>query len=217
MIATIHQPDFMPWVGYFDKIKNSDILIFLDDVQFSRRGWTHRDKIKISNYSKWITIPVKKKNNYYQEIKDVQIEEGYNLKKHHLNLIKEAYRKSKNFDQIFPGLENIYNKKFKFLIDINVEIIHLFCAMFEIERKIFFSSNSSLKSKSSNRLVDILNIYKSKKYLTGEPSKNYIDLDIFNKNQIEIIWHKLDEKEYKKKYDKFDKSLSALDFLMNKK
>ena len=61
MTTVIHQPDFMPWMGYFNKIQNSDLLIHLDDVQFSRRGWTHRDKIRIHNNHTWLTIPIEKK------------------------------------------------------------------------------------------------------------------------------------------------------------
>ena len=64
--------------------------------------------------------------------------------------------------------------------------------------------------------MNLLELNNSKKYLTGEPSKNYMDIDFFKKKSIEIIWHDLDQNEYKIKHDQFDKSLSTLDFLMNK-
>ena len=217
MITTIHQPDFMPWIGYFDKIKSSNLLIYLDDVQFSRTGWTHRDKIKILDNYSWLTVPIEKKNNYYQLIKDVQIKDSHDLPKIHLSLIKNAYRKSKNFDHVFPDLETIYNKKFKFLIDINIEIIDLFCNILDIKKKTLFSSEYNLETKSSERLIGLLEVNNSKRYITGEPSKSYIDVDLFKKKEIEIIWHELDEKEYIKKQSKFDRNLSTLDFLMNKK
>ena len=217
MTTVIHQPDFMPWVGYFDKIQNSDLLIYLDDVQFSRRGWTHRDKIRIHNNHKWLTVPVEKKNNYFQEIKDTKIKDYSSLGKFHLDKIKSAYQKSKNFEDLYLELEIIYNKNYKFLIDLNLDLIDLFCNFLNIKKKTLFSSNFNLRSKSSERLIEILEINKSNKYLTGEPSKNYIKLDLFKQKKIEIIWHKFDEKGCIKQYNEFDKNLSALDFLMNKK
>ena len=216
MITTIHQPDFMPWIGYFDKIKSSELLIYLDDVQFSRRGWTHRDKIKVLDKFVWLTVPIEKKNNYHQSIKELKIKDNLALYKIHLDIIKNAYRKSKNFDQVFPSLEKIYKKNFNFLIDLNIEIIDLFCDFLEIKKKTFFSSQYNISTKSTERLIDLLEINNSKKYLTGEPSKSYIDTDIFKNKGIEIIWHNLDEKEYIKKYERFDRNLSTLDFLMNK-
>ena len=75
-------------------------------------------------------------------------------------------------------------------------MIDLFCNFLKIKKKTLFSSNLNLKSKSSERLIEILEINKSNKYLTGEPSKNYVNLDLFKQKKIEIIWHKFNEKEY---------------------
>ena len=150
MIRTvIHQPDFLPWIGFFDKIQKVDQFIILDDVQFSRRGWTHRDKIKINNNFKWLTIPVKKKNKYHQLIRDVQIEDIYSTKKNHINLIKEAYKESNNFEEIFPSLQRIYNKNYNYLIDLNIDLIKLFCELLQIDKKYIFSSRANVTSKSS--------------------------------------------------------------------
>ena len=86
MIATIHQPDFMPWIGFFDKIKKSDVYIILDDVQFSRSGWTHRDKFLSKDRKiQWLTVPIKKKGNFFSKISDVQIDYQTNWIDKHLN------------------------------------------------------------------------------------------------------------------------------------
>ena len=217
MITVIHQPDFMPWMGYFDKIQNSNLLIYLDDVQFSRRGWTHRDKIRNHNNHTWLTVPIEKKNNYFQKIKDTKIKDYSSLGKFHLDKIKNAYKKSINFEDLYLELEKIYNRNHKYLIDINLDLIDLFFNFLKIKKKTSFSSNLNLNSNSSERLIEILKINKSNKYLTGEPSKNYIDLNLFKQKKIEIIWHKFNEKEYMKQYNEFNKNLSTLDFLMNKK
>tara|TARA_Y100000816_G_scaffold273963_1_gene240776 strand:+ start:178 stop:846 length:669 start_codon:yes stop_codon:yes gene_type:complete len=217
MIISIHQPDFMPWIGYFDKIKESNVHIFLDDVQFSRRGWTHRDKIfSVSeNMAKWITVPIKKKSKYDQKIKDVIIDNSVDWKKKHLGQIKTNYNKSKNFNIVFSKINFIYSKNHNYLIDLNIEIINSFCEFLKIKRKMEFSSNMSLNSSASDRIIEILKKKSCKNYITGLPSKNYLEMSNFKKNNIEINWHILNDSIYKKNYKNFDKNLSAIDYLMN--
>ena len=100
MIVTIHQPDFLPWLGFFDRWEKSDLYIVLDDVQFIRRGWQHRDKIKTSQGIKWLTVPVIKKNKYFQKINEVKINNSIDWRKNHLNIIEESYRKADNLDTV---------------------------------------------------------------------------------------------------------------------
>ena len=214
--TVIHQPDFMPWIGFFDKLNKSRLLIYLDDVQFSRRGWAHRDKIKVLDSHLWLTVPVEKKNNYYENIRNIKIKYPEDLKTTHLNIIKNAYQKTKNFSKIYPYLEGIYKKNFKFLIDLNLNFIDLFCQILQINIETKFSSEFKLNSFSSERLIELLKITDSKYYLTGNPSKDYLDQKLFEEKKIEIKWHILDEKIYKKNYEYFDKNLSALDYIMNK-
>ena len=216
MNTIIHQPDFMPWIGYFDKMKTSNLIIYLDDVQFSRTGWTHRDKIKVSNTHSWLTVPVEKKNNYYKSIKDIKIKDPNLLKLKHSDIIKNAYQKSRNFENIFPSLLEIYNKNHKFLIDLNIDFINLFCDYLDVKINTKFSSEFKINSSKSDRLIELLQINNAKDYLTGIPSKSYLDQILFERKNININWHILDEKNYKKKYKYFNKNLSTLYFIMNK-
>ena len=96
MIKTvIHQPDFLPWLGFFDKISFADQFIVLDDVQFSRRGWTHRDKIDIGGKIRWLTVPVKKAN-YDQAINKIEISYENDWIDYHFNILQESYKNEKN-------------------------------------------------------------------------------------------------------------------------
>ena len=191
MIATIHQPDFMPWIGFFDKIKKSDTYIILDDVQFSRSGWTHRDKFLIKdNKIQCLTIPIKKKGNYFSKISDIEINYQTSWMEDHLNFFYFNFKNDHNYKKIIKIIENIYQKKYERLFELNIELIKNILLELKIKKKIIYSSDLNIQSNGSEKIIDILKSIKCKKYLTGIPSQNYLKLDDFKKNNIEIIWHK---------------------------
>ncbi len=216
-IVYIHQPDFAPWLGFFDKLKKSDVYIVLDDVQFLNKGWHNRDKIKGPSGVIWLTVPVKKKGRYRQLIKDTEIENSIDWKRKHLKMFKLYYSRAKNFNRIFDKLSNVYNKQFNYLIDLNFEIILLIIQELKIEgKKIMFSSDFNLKSKGVDKILDLLNIVGASDYITGLPSKEYINEEKFNKTGIKIIWHKYNTPIYKQLFGDFIPNLSTIDFLFNK-
>ena len=96
-IIVIHQPDFIPWIGFFDRLIKSDIFVVLDNVQYIRQGWHHRDKIKTASGSMWLTVPVKKKGRYEQLINEVEIDYSQNWQSKHLKTIHHNYGHAKYF------------------------------------------------------------------------------------------------------------------------
>ena len=108
MRVTIHQPDFIPWYGFFERWAKADVLILLDDVQFLRRGWHHRDKIKSPNGTSWLTVPVVKSGRFSQLIKDVEILGTGNWAHRHLERIRYAYRNAPSFEVGFGKVNEVY-------------------------------------------------------------------------------------------------------------
>ena len=115
-VVVIHQPDFMPYLGFFHRLLYADEFVILDNVQFLRRGWHHRDKIKTDSGEKWLTVGVKKASQNTL-IKDIILNEE-NWKEQHVNLIKNNYKKSKFFTEIFPYIEKLYDVKVNTMIDL---------------------------------------------------------------------------------------------------
>jgi len=140
MIVTIHQPDFFPWLGFFDRWQKSDIYIVLDDVQFLRCGWHHRDKIKTQNGVQWLTVPVQKKGRYHQTIKEVKINNQENWNQKHLKTIQTAYKKAPNFDLVFGKLSEIYNREYDLLIEFNMDLLRLCSKLLGINTPLVFAS-----------------------------------------------------------------------------
>jgi hypothetical protein len=121
--AAIHQPNFLPWIGFFYKWLKSDILVILDDVQFVRRGYTNRVKIKGPEGERWLTVPVIKKGKYYQKVDEVEIEKDPARKKKVTGSIRTCYGKAPYFKDYYPELESILEKDFTYLADMNIELL----------------------------------------------------------------------------------------------
>jgi hypothetical protein len=199
---TIHQPDFIPWLGFFEKIALSDIFVILDDVQFLKRGFHNRDKLIINQHPAWVTVPVQNKGNYKSIIKDIKICYNNNWKKKIIENIKHNYNKSKNFNKFFTDIEIILNKDFKYLLDLNLAFIEFMMNIFNIENKrIIFSSSLNIKNKNNLRILEIIQKCNCNYYITGQGSKDYLDVDVFNENNIKIFWQ--EDITYFKFLDKF--------------
>lgn len=214
MIITIHQPDFLPWLGFFDRWRRSDLYIVLDDVQYIRRGWQHRDRIKTHQGVKWLTVPVKKKGLYNQRIKDVEINNRENWRRKHLTTIRLAYGKAPEFDRIYPGLREIVSREHELLIDLNMNLLKFCADMLHIDTPFVLSSSFRENSRGTERLVRLVAAAGGAAYLTGLGSKDYLDEEAFHKQGVEVRWRKYDHPVYPQLHGGFEKMLSVIDFLM---
>tara|TARA_Y100000031_G_scaffold142031_1_gene171165 strand:- start:494 stop:1168 length:675 start_codon:yes stop_codon:yes gene_type:complete len=214
MIVTIHQPDFLPWLGFFDRWQKSDTYIVLDDVQFLRSGWHHRDKIKTQGGIKWLTVPVLRKSRYYQTIKEVMINNNENWRYKHLKTIQTSYGKTPNFDFVYGRLSEIYNREHSLLINLNMDLLGFCSSMLEIKTPVVFASAFNVKSAGSQRLVDLVQSVGGKEYLTGTGSRDYLDEALFKDAGINVCWQKFQHPVYQQLHGSFEKMLSALDYLM---
>lgn len=214
MIVTIHQPDFLPWLGFFDRWMQSDLYIVLDDVQFIRRGWHHRDKIKTAQGVQWLTIPVVKKGRYGELIKDVRLDISNDGMQRVLNRVRAAYVKAPCFDPIYTEVEKIFSSGCKYLIDLNMILLKTCADILKINTPIVFSSDFNVTTKGTQRLLDLTKRVKGSIYLTGLGSKSYLEAKIFEKENISILWQNYHHPDYNQLHGKFTEKLSVLDFIM---
>lgn len=214
MIVTVHQPDFLPWLGFFDRWHKSDLFVVLDDVQFIRRGWHHRDKIKTAQGPKWLTVPVLKKGRYFQQIKDVEIDNNENWRRTHLSAIRSAYGKAPHFEAICHDIEEIFTKNYELLIHLNMDLLKYCAAALGINTPFCFSSSLHNGLKGTQRLVHLVKAAGGDVYLTGLGSKDYLDESKFAEHGIKVWWQHYEHPVYPQPHGKFAKMLSVLDFLM---
>jgi len=210
----IHQPDFLPWIGFFHRWAVSDLFIMLDDVQFIRRGWHHRDKIKTPEGVRWLTVPVKKKGKFFQPIHEVDILSEDDWQKDHLNLIRAVYKRAPEFKAIFPKIEDIYNKPSFRLMDLNLNFLLFLADYLDIHTPYRFSSEFVVDKKGSDRLIELIRLNQGTEYITGLGSRGYLEEEKFSAQGIHVLWDDFKTPYYPQLQGVFTPDLSILDALM---
>lgn len=214
--VVIHQPDFIPYLGFFHRLLYTDLFIILDDVQFvkSNNSWTHRDKIKTRSGAKWLTISVDKAFRD-TPINQITISDSIDWKKQHLDLLIENYKKTPFFHEIFPYLEALYSHHFEKMMDFNIASIKMLLELFKIDIKIQYSSNLKTSKTKSERLAELLIQVEATHYLSGVGAKAYHDDEPFNKAGIEVVWQDFRHPVYPQLHGEFIPYLSSIDLLFN--
>ena len=215
-VGSIHQPQYLPWFFYFQKILESDFFVFLDNAQFQKNGIQNRNKIKNKDGELWLTVPVKRSLD--TKINEVEIENTKNWKKKHLKTIEESYSKSKFYNYYKKEFEEIYGSNFSRLSSFNIELIKFFLKKMNINTKIILGSEMSVTGNKSQLLLQICQRLQSKTYLSGYGGKDYLDENLFQDKKIKIKYIQYKEIiDYEQPYQKLGhiKNLSILDFLFN--
>ena len=212
----IHQPEYFPWLNFFIKASISDIFIILDDVQYVRRSFQNRNKIKTSFGAKWLTVPLKY-SPQKTPINKVLIDNDQNWQNKHYKLIRENYKLSPYFDEVSSIIMPIFVKKWKLLENLNSFILKEILKNMNINCKIVKSSELNISSKKNELILDLCSKVKAKEYVVGTGSKSYLKEKDFISKGIKITYV-----EKKIKYNqicnpkKFIPDLSIIDFLYSK-
>lgn len=209
----IHQPDFAPYLGFFHRLLNADHFILLDDAQFIKGGWQNRDQIKGRHGPIWLTLPIVKK--FPQAINKVMLPENQHWVEDNLNLLRECYARASYFDEVFLRIEAIYRSGHRRMIDLNIELLHLALDYFDIEIPISLASEHALHSKSTQRLVELVQLHSGTSYLTGTGSRDYLDEAQFIEAGIQVEWQRFKHPVYQQQFNDFVPMLSCLDVLFN--
>lgn len=216
MIVAGHQPTYLPYLGFFDKMSKSDIFMILDDVQFNKKDFQHRNRIRIPEGWKWLTVPIVKEgripineiliNNHEINGKPVWSDT-------HLRIIDINYNKTPYYESYIEDLSKIYNRKHTHLTDLNLSIIQYLIKAFEIDIELVYSSKLGFTTTSSQRIVDIVNSLGGDTYLSGIGGLDYLDESVFK--EIKVEYQQFNHPLYTQRYAGFEKNMAAIDSLFN--
>ena len=214
MIISVHQPQYLPWLGYFDKIERSDIFVFLDNVQFKKNEWQNRNRIKTIEGWQWLSVPVIHK--FMQKIYEVEINNTVWWGKKHLNALVTNYSKAPFFKDHNEFFEQAYSQEWNHLVDINIHMIeYLVKALGISEEKLVKASKYESREEPTERLVDICKHLGADVYLSGKDGAKYMNLDEFSKEGIKVIFQDYKHPRYSQLYGDFEPYMSVVDLLFN--
>lgn len=214
--AVIMQPTYLPWVGYFDLMDQSDVFVFLDSIQFVRRSWQQRNRVKGPHGEQMLTVPVLSKGKYYQKISEVCIDHSSEFVESHLKAIRLNYAKSKYFSRYFEDFSGILRKKHALLTDLNIDLIFWLKDALGIQTRFLRSSALNIDAKRTALLVNICRTLQVDHYLSPAGSNGYISEDnLFDECKIRLSYHKYEPVSYRQLHNEFVPYLSVLDLLFN--
>ncbi len=217
MKASIIQPCFVPWIGYFEQMLIGDIFIYMDDVQYTKKDWRNRNQLKSPDGAKYIHFPVKKTSRETL-INEVLISYNDTWENKLISQIKQWYKGAPNTDQIITLLEEVFSQKHEKLVDLNLQLNNKILAYIGIEKEIRFTSEVPRYSESKNdRIIEICKYFDAELLYDGKSAEDFIDKELFQKNNIEIIFQDYQHKEYPQLWGDFLPYMSILDLLMNVK
>lgn len=219
MIVSIHQPNFFPWLGYFDKINRSDIFVFLDDVQFPKKGgsWTNRVKLISGNEPRWITATLDRNYHGVRNINEMLYKENEPWREKALNTIFLNYKKAAFFEDNFSFFEELINNKNNLIAEYN---IHSILAITEklgfSSEKIHTSSKLPHTGSSNELLISITKIFGGTTYMCGGGAEGYQDESLFQEAGIELKFQNYKHPVYNQEGTvEFQPGLSIIDAVMN--
>ena len=212
----IVQSNYIPWKGYFDLMNLVDEFILFDDMQYTKRDWRNRNKIKTPDGLMWLTIPVKVKGRYYQKIKETAISDPQWDEKHWRSIVCN-HSKAKYFTEYRELFEDLYLGCNETLLSrINYRFLTAICEILGIDTKLSWSMDYRLIEGKTERLVDLCKQAGATEYLSGPTAKGYIDEELFSEEGITLRYMDYSGySEYNQLYPPFDHHVSIIDLIFN--
>lgn len=217
-IVAIHQPNFFPWLGYFDKIARAEAFIFLDEVAYPKSGsgagsWSNRVRINIQGSPAWFGCPVRREPGT-QLIRDMRIDDAQPWRKKLLKTLEMNYRRAPRYEQVMPILESLISFESDNLADFNIEVICALCDVLGLKTRFFRQGDLGGEGAATRLLIDLVKKAGSNAYLCGGGASGYQEDHLFAENGIKLIYQDFEPFVYGAP-ERFLPGLSVIDFLMH--
>ncbi|HMZ54659.1 MAG TPA: WbqC family protein [Nitrospira sp.] len=214
--VAIVQSNYIPWKGYFDLIASVDEFVLYDDMQFTRRDWRNRNKIKTPQGVQWLSVPVKVKGRYNQAIRETEID-GVEWAGDHWKAIALNYRRAPYFSEIASWLEPaLLGEQYSMLSKLNRTLIETVCNYLGIATVIRDSHEFALADGKSERLADLCSQLRAGEYVSGPSARGYIEPECFSGRGVNVSWFDYSGYPvYHQLWGDFVHEVSVLDLLFN--
>ena len=213
MLVTIHQPNYLPWSGFFHKWLISDAFIILDTVQYHKNEWQNRNRIKTANGAHWLTVPVSYR--FPQTIREVGIATP-NWARKQVSAIEQAYARAPYLDAYWPPLKEVLLRPWDGISPLNTEIIRTLGEMLECTAPLHLASEMETASVDpTERLIALCQELKGDAYLSGREGRGYLEADRFSQTGIDLWFQEVEAPHYPQLHGEFISHLSVIDMLFN--
>jgi hypothetical protein len=221
MILSAHQPSYLPWLGYLDKMAKGDVFVVMDDLQYEKDNFQNRNRVKLNNGAGWLTVPVER-GSQSDRICDKRIIQGGNAKEHWQRkswlTLRTHYGKAPYFAHYAEELEDLYTRPWQRLLDVDMHVLELARRWLGITTPVLTSSSLELVGQKTDRIIDMCKKVGARAYLSGKGgSTTYLDVDAMQRAGITVVWQSFTHPVYPQRYPAlgFTSHLAFLDLLLN--
>lgn len=212
-VVAIHQPNYLPWMGYFHKMLNCDVFVYADSVQLSAKSVSHRNKIKCSTGTLLLSVPLALKRVPFNQ---VLIYNENDWAERHYQTFQHCYARSRYWSDYKERFRDIYSKKWEKLIDLNLEIINLIRDVLNIKTYTVLESQlANLQGRKSEEIINICQELNADVYLSGQGARVYNDQAAFRQHGIELRYQQFIHPTYPQLWGEFVDKLSIVDLIFN--
>jgi hypothetical protein len=210
-----HQPEFLPWLGFFHKLTLGDIYMIVDNVQFKKKHFENRNRIRSRDGALWITVPVQTQGRFEQHIDEVVIDDRNNWRHKILKSIELNYSKTPHFSSYWPFFKQCLEQDRRMLAELNEELIRGCIEFLGIEVEIVKSSELGVDAKGTDLIVEMCKVVGADVYVSGQSGKEYLDEADVAAEGIGLVYQDFEHPQYRQVAEPFIPQLSVVDLLFN--
>jgi len=214
MIIAVHQPQYLPWIGYFHKIDKADVFVLLDTVQFKKNEWQNRNKIKTAQGWQWLTVPVLYR--YPQLIQEVSINNKVDWQRKHRQAIISNYKKAPHYGLLEIFFEEIFSLSWEIISQLNIEVVRRLNRILGIDTSLYVASEiGAFPEDPDERLIAIAKHFGAETYLAGAGGRGYMDLNKYDKAGVQVVFQDFRHPVYDQLFGEFEPFMSVIDLIFN--
>ncbi len=215
-IVTMHQPNYLPWIGLFSKISLADCLLIYDNAQYTTGGIIHRNKIKINNGWVYLTVPLGKSINNLK-ICEVPLPKDKKWQSSHWRTMCSNYVKARFFKDYKEFFDELYQEDFQYLWQLNEKVLLYLLECFKIKVEVLKTTKLNVDPGllKTDLMIAYLKAAGADVYLSGPSGRNYLECEKFPQNNIILKYFKFQHPVYQQRYPGFEPNMSAIDLLFN--
>jgi hypothetical protein len=218
LILAAHQPHYLPWLGYLDKIRRADKFLIVDHVQFERKNFQNRTRVPAPSEPegwRWLTVPVVQTSRD-ETILEKRLAEDTRWRRKHCLALEQIYRAAPYYALYGPRLRGILEADWSKLLDLNVSLLQFFLDVLEIRTPLGLTSEMGpIPGQKSDFVLNMCRMAGATTYLSGEGgSREYLDLEAFRVGGVDIQWQSFKHPDYPRgEGEKQLRGITALDLI----
>ncbi|HSN29191.1 MAG TPA: WbqC family protein [Kofleriaceae bacterium] len=219
MIVAAHQPHYLPWLGYLDKLAKADLFVVMDDLQYEAQNFQNRQRVKINSGATWLTVPLLH-GSQADRICDKRIDNGATGKHawthRHWQTLETHYRRAPYFSRYADEVRDIFSRTWTSLLELDMRMLDLARTWLGIKVPIIRSSGLALQGQKTDRILDMCKKVGARAYLSGGGgSTGYLDVEQLGRSGVGVIWQHFEHPRYTQRYGGFVSHLGFLDLVFN--